>query len=55
VAREETLARYPKLRPALEQLSGRVSDTVMRKLNYEIDGRHRPPAQVAEEFLKSLQ
>jgi glycine betaine/choline ABC-type transport system substrate-binding protein len=54
VAREETLARYPKLREAVEQLSGRLSDPVMRKLNYEIDGHHRAPAQVAEEFLKGL-
>jgi glycine betaine/choline ABC-type transport system substrate-binding protein len=54
VAREETLARYPKLRAALEQLSGRISDATMRKLNYQIDGRHHAPAQVAEEFLKGL-
>jgi glycine betaine/choline ABC-type transport system substrate-binding protein len=55
VARESALARYPQLRPALEQLSGRISDEVMRRLNYQVDGQHRPVAQVAQEFLKTLQ
>jgi osmoprotectant transport system substrate-binding protein len=54
VARESTLARYPQLRPALQQLSGRLSDEVMRRLNYQVDGQHRPVAQVAAEFLKTL-
>jgi len=26
----------------------------MRRLNYEVDGRHRPAADVAAEFLRSL-
>ena len=54
VAREATLARYPGLRGILEQLSGRMPDTVMRELNYQVDGKHRPVAEVAAEFLKSL-
>ncbi len=54
VARDETLTRYPQLRPALEQLSGKLPDQVMRKLNYAVDGRHRAPADVAREFLGSL-
>jgi glycine betaine/choline ABC-type transport system substrate-binding protein len=52
VVRQETLARYPALRGALEELSGRISDAEMRRLNYEVDGRHRPAAQVAAEFLR---
>jgi glycine betaine/choline ABC-type transport system substrate-binding protein len=51
VAREGTLAKYRGLREALEQLSGRLSDLVMRKLNFGVDGEHRPPAQVASQFL----
>jgi len=54
VAREATLARYPGLRGILEQLSGRLSDARMRELNYQVDGKHRPAAEVAAEFLKSL-
>jgi len=54
IAREAALARYPKLRGLLEQLSGRLPDTVMRQLNYQVDGQHKPVAQVAGEFLKTL-
>jgi glycine betaine/choline ABC-type transport system substrate-binding protein len=53
VAREDALARYAGLREALEQLSGRLSDQAMRKLNFGVDGEHRPPAQVASQFLDS--
>jgi len=53
VVREETLARFPQLRGALEELAGKLPDAVMRKLNYAADGEHRPPAQIAGEFLKS--
>jgi len=51
VARQDTLARFPKLRAALEELSGRLTDEEMRKLNYQADGRHRPVAEIAAEFL----
>jgi glycine betaine/choline ABC-type transport system substrate-binding protein len=54
VVRESTLARYPGLRGILEQLSGRVPDSLMRQLNYQVDGKHRPAAEVAAEFLKTL-
>jgi glycine betaine/choline ABC-type transport system substrate-binding protein len=53
VAREDTLARYAGLRDALEELSGRLPDQTMRKLNFGVDGEHRPPAQVASQFLDS--
>jgi glycine betaine/choline ABC-type transport system substrate-binding protein len=51
VARRESFARLPGLQAALEELSGRLSDAVMRKLNFGVDGEHRPPAQVAARFL----
>jgi osmoprotectant transport system substrate-binding protein len=53
VVREQTLAQYPQLRGVLEELSGKLPDEVMRKLNYEVDGKHRQVAQVAAEFLRS--
>ena len=53
VAREDTLARLPGLREAVEELSGKLTDAVMRKLNFAVDGEHRPPAQVAARFLDS--
>jgi len=54
VVREATLARYPNLRGVLEQLSGKISDSAMRQLNYEVDGKHRRAAEVAEQFLRTL-
>jgi glycine betaine/choline ABC-type transport system substrate-binding protein len=49
--REDTL-KQDKVREALSELSGQFSDSVMRQLNYEVDGKHRPVAEVAEEFLR---
>lgn len=51
VARESTLARLPGLRETIEELSGKFPDAVMRKLNFGVDGEHRPPAEVAAGFL----
>jgi glycine betaine/choline ABC-type transport system substrate-binding protein len=51
IARDDTLARLPGLKDAIEELSGKLPDAVMRKLNFAVDGEHRPPAQVAARFL----
>jgi glycine betaine/choline ABC-type transport system substrate-binding protein len=53
VVREQTLARFAGLRAALEELSGKLPDEVMRKLNHTVDGQHRPVAEVAAGFLRS--
>ena len=54
VVRESTLAAYPELRAALGELSGQISESAMRRLNYEVDGKHRSAPDVASEFLKTL-
>jgi glycine betaine/choline ABC-type transport system substrate-binding protein len=54
VVRESTLAAHPELRPALEELSGRISEPAMRRLNYEVDGKHRSVSEVASTFLKTI-
>jgi osmoprotectant transport system substrate-binding protein len=51
--RRDTLARYPELRAALTELSGRISDTAMRKMNEAVDVEHRPVAEVARDFLSA--
>lgn len=51
VVRADTLAAHPGLRAALNQLAGRLSDSVMRNLNYQVDGKHRQVAAVAREWL----
>lgn len=51
VARSETLDRYPGLRQALSELSGKLGLAEMRELNAQaLAGR--PPATLAAEFLK---
>jgi glycine betaine/choline ABC-type transport system substrate-binding protein len=52
VVRHDALSRFPPLRPALEQLSGRISDLEMRRMNAEVDRGRRGVAEVAREFLK---
>jgi glycine betaine/choline ABC-type transport system substrate-binding protein len=52
VSRDVVLATDPRLRPALAELSGKFTDTAMRKLNYAVDGEHRPVREVASKFLR---
>ncbi|HWC99579.1 MAG TPA: glycine betaine ABC transporter substrate-binding protein [Candidatus Sulfopaludibacter sp.] len=54
VVRQDTLARFPELRAALQELSGKFTDATMRKLNHAVDGEHRSAVAVAEEFLKNM-
>ena len=54
VVREAALATYPNLRAILSELSGKISDTEMRNLNYAVDAQHRPARDVAAEFLRTL-
>jgi glycine betaine/choline ABC-type transport system substrate-binding protein len=51
VVRQATLERYPRLRPALAELSGRLSDSAMRLMNGSVDANHRPATEVARDFL----
>jgi glycine betaine/choline ABC-type transport system substrate-binding protein len=54
-AREDRLSTVPGLRAALAELSGKFSDRKMQELNYQVDGRHRPVAEVAAEYLQSIE
>jgi osmoprotectant transport system substrate-binding protein len=54
VAREETLARFPALGAALQELSGKLNAATMRRLNQLVDGEHRPAGQVAAQFLEAM-
>jgi osmoprotectant transport system substrate-binding protein len=50
--RRESLEANPPLRQALTELVGLFTDLTMRKLNYQVDGEHRPIRDVAEQFLR---
>jgi osmoprotectant transport system substrate-binding protein len=52
VVRQEALASYPNLRAILTELSGKISDTQMRNMNYAVDAQHRPARDVAKDFLQ---
>ena len=51
--RAEALAAHPRLKETLDQLSGKFSDEIMRALNYQVDGKHRPVNEVAVTFLRA--
>jgi len=53
VVRSQALANQPGLERALDALSGKFTDDIMRKLNQQVDLKHRAPAEVAKEFLAS--
>jgi osmoprotectant transport system substrate-binding protein len=52
VARREVLDAYPQLADILNDLSGRLTEDVMRGLNAEVDVDKKDVRQVASEFLK---
>jgi osmoprotectant transport system substrate-binding protein len=51
VVRQSTLDRFAQLRAVLEELSGRISDAEMRRMNAAVDRDHRSVAEVARQFL----
>ncbi|MFN7995532.1 MAG: glycine betaine ABC transporter substrate-binding protein [Bryobacteraceae bacterium] len=53
IVRSEALEAHAGLRSALGELSGKLNDTTMRRLNHEVDGKHRPIADVARQWLAS--
>jgi osmoprotectant transport system substrate-binding protein len=54
VLREDLSSKEPRARAALEELSGKLTTAVIRKLNNLVVGKHRRPADVAREFLDGL-
>lgn len=51
IVREATLAKYPTLRPILNELADRIDQKRMTALNYEVAVQARPVATVARSFL----
>ncbi|WP_446399330.1 glycine betaine ABC transporter substrate-binding protein [Coleofasciculus sp. C1-SOL-03] len=51
VVRQETLEKHPGIREVLNQLAPKLTNETMRRLNYEVSGKKREPAEVAKEFL----
>lgn len=51
LVRRDTLEQFPGIGKVLNQLAGRICTTRMQELNFEVDERGRPAAEVAREFL----
>ena len=47
VVRNDALNKQPKLREVLDKMSGSISTAQMQKLNYQVDGEKKRPADVA--------
>lgn len=54
VVREQVLAATPGMEAALKELSGKIDTQAMRRMNFEVDGKHRDVEEVAAEFLKTV-
>jgi osmoprotectant transport system substrate-binding protein len=50
LVRDEALGRWPEIRVALNALAGRITAADMRAMNEAVDGEHRDPADVVQEF-----
>jgi glycine betaine/choline ABC-type transport system substrate-binding protein len=51
MVRADLLLDDPRIQTALAELSGKITNDALRKLNAEVDLDHKTPAQVAAEFL----
>ncbi|MGD1096865.1 MAG: glycine betaine ABC transporter substrate-binding protein [Bryobacteraceae bacterium] len=51
MVRQSLLAAEPQLKPALDELSGKFTNEIMRKLDADVDVNHRRVSDVAAEFL----
>jgi osmoprotectant transport system substrate-binding protein len=51
VVRQQAIDAHPALVEALNALAPKLDNTTMQKLNYEVSGKQREPAEVAKEFL----
>jgi osmoprotectant transport system permease protein len=51
LVRSEILTKYPELISVLNQLSGKINDSIMTELNYRVDYLKESPEKVAKQFL----
>jgi osmoprotectant transport system permease protein len=49
--RQETINKYPEIVPALNKLAGKITDSEMAQMNYEVDVQGISPETVAKDFL----
>lgn len=52
VVRQQAIDVYPRIPEVLNKLAPLLTDATMQRLNFEVDGKKREPADVAKEFLQ---
>ncbi|PYS53241.1 MAG: ABC transporter substrate-binding protein [Acidobacteria bacterium] len=52
LVRKDALARVPEASNVLSLLGGKLTTEEMRRLNYEVDGKHRDKRDVAREWIE---
>jgi osmoprotectant transport system substrate-binding protein len=53
IVRQETLQKHPQLKKAISQLSGKITASEMRQLNYLVEGELQDIKDVVREFRKA--
>jgi len=53
IVREDILKAYPQVASILNKLAGKFTDSIMQKLNYQVDVQHQSADVVAKQFLVS--
>jgi osmoprotectant transport system substrate-binding protein len=53
IFRAETLQKYPAIKEAIAQLSGRITAPEMQQLNYQVEGELRDVKAVVQDFLQA--
>jgi len=51
LVRKGVLQKYPELEGVLNLLAGKINDSLMTQMNYQVDFKKRNPDQVAKDFL----
>ncbi len=54
IVREDILKAHPEVATILNKLAGKLDDTTMQKLNYQVDVQHKSADDVAKQFLVSV-
>ncbi|EAY26873.1 substrate-binding region of ABC-type glycine betaine transport system [Microscilla marina ATCC 23134] len=52
LVRQNTLSKHPELMQVFEQLTGKISEAEMIRMNYLVDGKKQNPRKVAQDFMK---
>jgi glycine betaine/choline ABC-type transport system substrate-binding protein len=51
ILRDEVARKHPEVRKAFAALAGKITESDMRRMNYQVDGEHRDVPTVVREFL----